>query len=512
MVLRRVFGGRIECILIELESNSMRILMVSSEAVPFAKTGGLADVATGLSKALAAAGHEVALVLPFYRQHIPQDLQGEVVGEVRIDVPGIQLHGKVYESSIPDSSARVFLIDRPNFFDRPGLYVENGRDYGDNSERFLFFSRAAVEVAGSLFDAEIIHANDWQTGLVPALVTQNRERGGRLSRAGTVFTIHNMAFHGQFSSFQMTNTGLDSKYFNWQQLEYYGQLNLLKGGIAMSDLVTTVSPTYAKEICRPEYGYGLDPVLANRGDDLVGILNGVDMDVWNPATDPHIAQPYSVENFENGKAACKAALQQELGLPQNPDAMLLGLISRLTDQKGLDLITKKAAQILQANVQFAFLGTGDPFYEQALCSLQQESPEKVAAVIGFDDALAHRIEAGCDAFLMPSRFEPCGLNQQYSLIYGTPPIVHAVGGLADSVVDTNRHTIDNHTATGFVFDEYDADLFLDTVWRAVGTYLHHRDDWHSVMRNGMSRDSSWANSAAQYVAVYERALARHSNG
>ncbi|MDB4731398.1 glycogen synthase GlgA [bacterium] len=484
----------------------MRIMMVASEAVPFAKTGGLADVATGLSKALVEVGHEVALLMPYYRKHISEDLAGEVVGEVRVDFPGASIDAKVYETTVPDSQVKVFLIDRPSFFDRSGLYVEDGGDYGDNAERFLFFSRAVIEIAKTLFVPDIIHSNDWQTGLIPALVLQDREEQGRLSNVATVFTIHNMAFHGQFSNFQMTNTGMDSRYYNWQQLEYFGSLNLLKGGISMSDMVTTVSPTYAKEICLPEFGYGLDPVLENRGDDLVGILNGVDMNVWNPALDQKIAQQYDYKTHQAGKAACKAALQEELGLPKNPDAMLFGLISRLTDQKGLDLITQKATQILGADIQFAFLGTGDSNYETLLKELQQEFPDKVAAYIGFDDGLAHRIEAGSDAFLMPSRFEPCGLNQMYSLIYGTPPLVHAVGGLADSVIDAQRHTLDNGTGTGFKFDKYDSDIFLETVWRAVGMFKHHKEDWKKLIINGMTLDSSWNRSAQEYVDVYQSAI------
>lgn len=486
----------------------MRIMMVTSEAVPFAKTGGLADVVTGLSKALAELGHEVTIVLPCYRQHIPEALRGAEIGEVRVHFPGTSIDAKVLESRVSDSNVRVLLIDRPNFFDRSGIYVEKGSDYGDNAERFLFFSRAAIEIARTIFVPDVIHSNDWQTGLVPGLVLQDREIRGRLAEVGTIFTIHNMAFHGQFPSLQMMNTGMNARYFNWEQLEYFGHLNLLKGGIAMSDIVTTVSPTYAEEICLPEFGCGLDPVLENRGEDLVGILNGVDMNVWNPELDPHLAESYTYQSYQSGKAACKAALQKELGLPEDPATLLFGLISRLTDQKGLDLITQKAAQILGAHVQFAFLGTGDPFYEKTLLELQANFPEKVAAFIGFDDGLAHRIEAGSDAFLMPSRFEPCGLNQQYSLIYGTPPLVHAVGGLADSVTDAQRFTLDNGTGTGFTFEKYDSELFLETVWRAVGMFHHHQEDWHKLVLNGMTRDSSWKRSAEEYLVAYERAIAK----
>ncbi|TWT58735.1 Glycogen synthase [Thalassoglobus neptunius] len=486
----------------------MRIMMVSSEAVPFAKTGGLADVASGLSNALAEAGNEVVLVMPCYRRFIPEDQRGSVVGEVRIDFPSTTIEATVYETRLPGDLVKVLLIDCPSFFDRSGLYVEGGSDYADNAERFLFFSRAAVELARTLFIPDVIHANDWQTGLIPALVLQSREQGGPLQDVGTVMTIHNMAFQGQFPSWQMMNTGIHPRFFNWRQLEFWGHLNLLKAGIAMADQVTTVSPTYAKEICRPEFGYGLDPVLEYRGDDLVGILNGVDMTVWNPEIDPRIETQYSADTVEEGKARCKAALQTEVGLPEKPEAMLFGMISRLTDQKGLDLITLKAGQFLGANVQLVVLGTGEERHENYLRGLQESHPEKVAAVIGFDDALAHRIEAGADAYLMPSQFEPCGLNQQYSLIYGTPPIVNAVGGLADSVVDTNSETLANGTANGFQFHHYHGDAFLDTVWRAVGLYQHFRDDWRKIVDHGMRKDSSWSGSARNYIDVYERALDR----
>lgn len=486
----------------------MRIMMVTSEAVPFAKTGGLADVASGLSNALADAGQDVTLVMPCYRRLIPEERRGQSVGRVSINFPSGTVSADLLQTKIPGSAVQVLLVDAPCYFDRKSLYVEGGSDYADNALRFMFLSRVAVEIARSIWVPDIIHCNDWQAGLIPGLILHERQLGTPVGQIGTVMTIHNLAFQGIFPDWQMENSGLPHHFFNWQQLEFHTKLNLLKGGIAIADMVTTVSPTYAQEICESENGYALDPVLIHRGEDLVGILNGVDTNVWNPSTDTHLAAQYSVDDVHHGKSQCKAALQRELGLAENSQAMLFGMITRLTDQKGLDLISQKAGQILGANVQFAFLGTGEERYEKYLRELQQSMPHKVAVCTGFDDALAHRIEAGADAYLMPSRFEPCGMNQQYSMIYGTPPIVHAVGGLADSVVDTNAATLANGTATGFVFHEYHADAFLDTFWRAVGHFQHYRQDWDKVVVNGMRRDSSWRASAAQYIQVYQRALSK----
>lgn len=484
----------------------MHVMMVSSEAVPYAKTGGLADVATGLCKALADLGHQVTLVIPCHRRFIPERARGEVVAEVSIDLKHVSMKGGVWRTRLSDSSLDILLIDQPAYFDRDQLYTQNGQDYGDNAERFIFFSRAAFELARTLVRPDVIHANDWQTGLVAALVRHHRESDPRIERLGSVLTIHNMAFHGQFPWWQMELTGLPQQYFNWQQMEYYGHLNLLKTGITMADMVTTVSPTYAREICRPEFGYGLDAALLSRGDALVGILNGVDTDVWNPAVDPHIAARFTPDTVTAGKPECKQALQRELGLHERPEPLLFGMVSRLTDQKGLDLITSKMEEMICADVQFVFLGTGEPWYEEALRQFQHRYPGRVATVIGFDDGLAHRIEAGADAYLMPSRFEPCGLNQQYSLLYGTLPIVHAVGGLADSVVDTTPETLANGTATGFQFFDYHPDAFVAAVWRAVGLFTHYRADWTQVMRHGMLHDSSWRHSAQEYLDVYQRAI------
>lgn len=487
----------------------MRILLVSSEAVPFAKTGGLADVATGLAKALASDGHEVVLALPCYRRHIPEEGRGEKIGQVEVQMRMKRVRADILETTLPDTSLRVWLVDQSNYFDRASLYVEGGFDYADNSERFLFFSRAVLHAARNLyFLPHIIHANDWQTGAIPAIVKEKLRDTEDFRGVGTVFTIHNMAFHGAFPPWDLELTGLPQKLFNWRQMEFYGQLNLLKTGISFADMVTTVSPTYAREICRPEFGCGLDAVLAECGERLVGILNGVDMDAWNPELDPLIPQKYSSDRLQPGKAACKATLQSELGLNVSPKSLLFGMVTRLTDQKGLDLISARVENLLEADTQFAFLGTGDEGYEKLLRELEQRYPGRISATIGFNEKLAHRIEAGSDAYLMPSRFEPCGLNQQYSLLYGTIPIVHATGGLADSVTEATPENLANGTGNGFAFQRYDADAFLNACWRAVGMYQFRQDDWQRMQQIGMTRDWSWNRSGRDYMAVYEQALTR----
>lgn len=486
----------------------MKIVLASSEAVPFAKTGGLADVATGLAKALADLGHHVTLVIPHHRRQVAPSLLVERTStSISVPIADRLVAAGICRSQIPGSRVDVLLIDQPQYFDRPALYTAGGEDYSDNCERFVFFSRAVFEAARACdLRPDILHANDWQTALVPVYLAVEYRNRPEFARTGSVLTIHNIAFQGRYWLWDMRLTGLDWKYFNWRQLEFWGDLSLLKGGIAFSDIVTTVSPTYAREICTPEYGWGLEGVLAERGNDLVGILNGVDVAEWDPATDPHLPQRYSVTDWGQGKAACKAHLQSRFGLYHDPHVPLLTMISRLTDQKGLDLIAAGLHDLLSEGVQVAFLGTGEQRYESFVREAAAMHPRHVAAVIGFDEALAHQLEAGADMFLMPSRFEPCGLNQQYSMRYGTPPIVHRVGGLADSVVDPSQ--TNGQPATGFVFDRYDPGVFLWKTREAIRTYRDH-PAWERIVTNGMQRDCSWRASAAQYVAQYERALARH---
>ncbi|HVJ84040.1 MAG TPA: glycogen synthase GlgA [Caulifigura sp.] len=486
----------------------MRIVFASSEAVPFSKTGGLADVAAGLTKALSAAGHHVTLITPHYPRLFPPDLPRlPTKASIRVDLGGTRVTGHLLRSEFPDSKVDVVLIDQLDYFNRKSLYVQGGHDYHDNAERFLFFSRAVMEAIHRLNLApDVIHTNDWQTGLVPGLVAHEYRRLPGCEQTANIFTIHNMAFQGRFGRETMGLTGLDWGHFNYHEMESYGDLNLLKTGIVFADVVTTVSPTYAKEITRAEFGYGLENTLGVKFDRLMGVLNGVDVTEWNPRIDPHIAQCYDATTVESGKRTCKAALQHELGLTIDPDTLLFGMVSRMADQKGFDLIAARIEDILKANVQFAFLGTGERRYEELVTTLANENPGRIAASLVFDEGLAHRIEAGADAYLMPSRFEPCGLNQQYSLLYGTVPIAHRTGGLADTVVDCRPETIADGSANGFVFDTYDPNSFLTSIWQCVGCFQHDKPLWKLLVQNGMREDRSWKQSAARYAEIYERAV------
>lgn len=489
----------------------MKVLIAASEAVPFAKTGGLADVSTALAKALQADGHDVSLFVPYYplvqsqgpAANYPVESTGQ---DVTIQLGSKQMSGRILRTSLPDSDVTVYLVDQPLYFDRRQLYRENAVDYQDNCERFIFFSRAVMEAARLLdLRPDVIHANDWQTGMLPALLKLEYCRQPEFSKTGSVLTIHNLAFQGQFWHWDMTLTGLDWKHFNWREMEFYGHLNLLKTGMVFADYITTVSPTYAQEIQTKEYGAGLDSVLQHRDDRLVGILNGVDMGEWNPATDPHLAKKYNLKKVSTGKPACKADLQKQMKLPVRADVPLLGMVSRMADQKGFDIIAACIDDLLAEDLQLVFLGTGDDKYEKFLTQLEKKHPQKVAVTVGFDEGLAHRIEAGSDMYLMPSRFEPCGLNQMYSLVYGTVPIVRAVGGLADSVVDASPKNIRAKTANGFSFAKYTGKALRKTVARALSAYSDQRT-WTQLIEAGMSADWSWRRSAERYLDVYQEAI------
>lgn len=490
----------------------LRIVLTSSEAVPFSKTGGLADVVGALAKSLDQLGHDVVLIVPDYtllRQSSPSLPRVSETGlTFTIPMNGQNVTGSVNWTMLPGTDVRVLLIRQPEYFDRRQLYQEQGHGYIDNCARFCFFSRAVMEVCRRmLLRPDIIHCNDWQTGIIPALLNTQYANEPGFERTASIMTLHNMAFQGRFWHFDMPLTGMDWKYFNYHHMEAWGDLNLLKTGIAFADQVTTVSPTYASEICEPEGGYGLEGILRHRRADLVGILNGIDADVWNPETDQLLPAKYSSATLVDGKARCKTYLQNRLKLPQRSDVPLFGMVSRMSDQKGFDLIMGSAERLLSHDVQFAFLGTGDPHYEHQVRDLSRRYPDKVAAEIGFDESLAHQIEGGADSFLMPSRFEPCGLNQMYSLRYGTVPIVRKVGGLADSVSDFDPTSPSVGSANGFVFTEYSRDVFAATVERAIDTW-NAKPVWNQLVNNGMSRDWSWTGSAARYVDVYRTALGR----
>lgn len=483
----------------------MKIVIASSEAVPFSKTGGLADVTSALAKSLSNRGHEVSLFIPHYpriqaaRNCLPLD---RTDNRVEIQLGSKNATANLLWAQLPDSNARVFLVEQPDYFDREGLYGENGKDYPDNCERFVFFSRAVLEFVRRLvLCPDVVHANDWQTGLVPVLLDLEYRSQPAWERTASILTVHNMAFQGVFWHWDMQLTGIDWKYFNWKQMESYGHLNLLKSGIAFANKLNTVSPTYAQEIQTSEAGCGLEGILESRKDDLSGILNGIDDRIWNPETDNLIPSKYSAETVGRGKPQCKAALQSQVGLAVRDDVPLFGIVSRMTDQKGFDLIDEIAEELLSRELQLVILGTGEPAFEERFAALASHHPESIATIVGFDETLAHQIEAGCDFFLMPSRYEPCGLNQMYSLAYGTIPIVRRVGGLADSVVDSTETNISNGTATGFVFDEYDSGELLAQIDRALLCYAKS-DLRMRLIDTGMRKDWTWNASALEYEKLY----------
>jgi starch synthase len=478
----------------------MRVLFCTSEAVPFAKTGGLADVSGALPQALAAAGCDVRVVLPRYGTISLGGLTR--AGSVEASVAGTPLGGTMYEGRLPAGDVPVWLVDRPEYFDRPALYGEDGRDYPDNLARFTFFTRAVLAwLDAQAWRPDVIHCNDWQASLIPVMIA-----AGGAGPAATLLTIHNLAYQGLFPAAEFAVTGLPPSLFTMSGMEFWGQVNVLKGGIVFATLLSTVSETYAAEIQTPEFGAGLDGVLRDRRTDVYGILNGVDYSAWDPAADPLIPARYSRTNLQ-GKAACKRALQQEFGLQERPGAPLIGMVTRLVDQKGLDLVAATVDETLAAGAQFVLLGTGDPQYHALFGELTARRPSEVGVRLGFDNRLAHWIEAGADMFLMPSRYEPSGLNQLYSLRYGTIPVVRRTGGLADSIVDATPAALADGTATGFVFNDPTPAGLLGAMGRALQAFADP-PVWRRIQDTGMRADFSWAKSAAQYRRLYDLAAAR----
>ena len=486
----------------------MRALLVASEATPFAKTGGLADVVGSLPAALERAGCEVSLVIPAHREVFSKGIEFESTG-MSFDVPigTRRLQARILRARLPGSPCPVFLVANDDCFDRPTLYG-GAEDYPDNAERFIFFSRAALEFVARQDEAyDIIHCHDWQTGLIPAYRRLLPQSWPTLARARTVMTIHNMAYQGLFWHWDMLLTGLDWKYFNWQQMEFYGQLNLLKTGIVFADAISTVSPTYAREIQGPVGGCGLEGVLASRSDVLTGIVNGVDTAAWNPRADPHLPRPYTADDFAEGKFAAREALAARLGGPGGDSVPLVAFVGRLVEQKGVDLLIEMLGRMAGGGrARFMVLGTGDAGHEEALRRAAAAYPGAVDVVIGFDEGLAHLVQAAADIMLVPSRFEPCGLTQLYALRYGTIPVVRATGGLVDTVVDTTPETLRAGTASGFVFEAYESQALEHALLRAIDAHVN-RDLWSGLVRRVMGQDWSWDASAAEYLALYRRTCA-----
>ncbi|MDD1624217.1 MAG: glycogen synthase GlgA [Methylococcaceae bacterium] len=473
-----------------------KILFVTSEAHPLIKTGGLADVCGSLPKALADLSQDIKLIIPNY-QALKTSENVRFLCSIRVDNRNIN----ILETRMPDSHVIVWLVDYPAYYNYPGNpYVdEQGESWPNNAERFGLFCRIAVEAAMDRvhqdWKPDIVHCNDWQTGLVPALLSL--EHG----RPSTVFTIHNMAYQGLFPGSTAAVLNLPGKLWHPAGLEFHDMLSFIKGGLVYADYITTVSPTYALEIQTPELGYGLEGLLDHRKEFLGGIINGIDLDQWNPETDPYITQHFSAATL-NKKQLNKYELQRRFSLPDNERIPLFGLIGRLVEQKGIDLILECLPEMITMDMQFVLLGSGDKDFEKQLQKLAHLYPDKISITIGYDESLAHLIEAGADIFLMPSRFEPCGLNQMYSQRYGTIPIVRKTGGLADTVVDTLPETLANHTASGIVFNEASSGSLLEAIKRAMILYSSP-DTWKKMQSNAMKKDFSWQSSAEQYLALYE---------
>ncbi|MBP8273514.1 MAG: glycogen synthase GlgA [Acidobacteria bacterium] len=479
----------------------LHVLMVSSEVAPWAKTGGLADVLGGLPASLVRHGHAVTVVLPRYRGINPgtADVRaGEVIlGTVRYPV--------AWHVRQEQAGVRTVFVDCPVLFDRAGLYGSGGQDFADNADRFAVLAAAALDFAER--DAgpapSVVHAHDWQAGLVPVLLRTQPRRWPRLSRAGLVFTIHNLAYQGRFPKDIVPRFGLDWQVFTMEGAEFWNELSYLKGGIAYSDYVTTVSPRYAEETLTPAFGYGFEGALTALGDRYIGILNGIDPDVWNPGTDVLLPAHFSADDL-SGKRECKRALLNLFQLPQGDDALarpVVAMVSRLVAQKGLDWVHEASDELMSLDATWIIVGTGDRTYEQMWQTLRDRHPSRVGVFFGFDEARAHLAEAGADLFLMPSKFEPCGLNQMYSLRYGTVPVVHGVGGLDDTI---RGYRPNSRHANGFKFSGGSASSLVATLRQALRLY-HNPPQWARLMAEGMSDDHSWDQAAREYVKVYKRA-------
>jgi starch synthase len=482
---------------------SLDIVWVAAEMAPFSKTGGLGDVAGALPKALAARGHRVLAVSPRYK-NVPE--ARELPIQTVVNLFGTDHTIKYFV--LDRDGVRWVLVDNPCFH-RSGIYGDERGAYGDNLFRYTLLSRAAIEAAvrvpvggRPLGNRVLFHANDWHTGLLPVILDAVYRPAGRFIGAGVVLGLHNLGHQGTASSDEFAGLDLAPRW--WPTLDMGGRLNPLKAGIVASDALVAVSPTYSKQI-QIDHGFGLEGVLRMRSDWLVGILNGIDAS-WDPSTDPHLPARYDASEL-SGKAACKAGLQREMGLPVRPDVPLFGLIGRLDPQKGLDLVEQVAPWLLTQDVQIVMLGSGASRYEDLFRRMVAEVPHRARAKIGFDEGLAHRIEAGADLFLMPSRFEPCGLNQMYSMRYGTVPIVHATGGLADTVVTVDPS---HEQGTGWAFREYNAESFIQAMTFALLTFRRFPAAWRRIQHAGMTTDFSWNRSAALYENVYERVLERRA--
>lgn len=486
------------------QAPALRILFVVSEAHPLIKTGGLGDVAGSLPQALTKLGCDVRILLPAYPACVER--AGTLKSVASLSIPGSVDQVTLLAGRLPGTRVKIWLVDYPPAFDRTGNpYLDpDGRPWDDNAERYALLARVATAIAQKraklAWQPDVVHCHDWQTGLVPALLAQEARR------PASVFTIHNLAYQGLFPHSTFVHLGLPPSLWAFDALEFHGLLSFIKGGLVYADKLTTVSPTYADEIQTPAFGGGLDGLLRHRAADLVGILNGIDERTWNPAKDPHLVARYSPRRL-SAKADNKQALQRTFGLPVSVDIPLVGMAGRLVEQKGIDQVLLALPALMQRPVQIVVLGSGEARYEQALQAFAAQHADKIRVRIGYDEALAHQIEGGADMFLMPSRFEPCGLNQLYSLRYGTVPIVRRVGGLADTVVDASASTLAAGSATGIAFDGDDAADLLTAMDRALTLY-QAKAVWTQLVQNGMAQDFSWDASARRYLDLYTRIARR----
>ncbi len=479
----------------------LHVVFAASEMVPYMKTGGLADVIAALPKALVARGHRVTVFLPRYgRIAFPP---GEFAGSVHVPVDAVHRSAGFYRTRNADGVDIVF-VEHPDFFDRPYPYGADNTDYGDNRLRVAFFARSVCEYFRSRGERpDLFHAHDWHAGLLPVYLKAFYWNDPTLFRSPSVFTIHNVAYQGVFGLDTIGAIGLPWNLGTADALEYHGNVSYMKGGVMFAEQVTTVSPQYAREIQTPDMGYLMDGPLRARGGDLVGILNGVDYDEWSPEADTHIAENYSAADL-SGKAACRADLLRSMGLPEFPDLPIVGVTSRLVHQKGFDYVVGAWYDLLQRPMRFVVLGSGESAVEEGFSTLAARAPDRFAVRIGYDTALAHKIEAGSDMFLMPSRFEPCGLTQMYSLRYGTVPVVRSTGGLVDTVEPWDAAA---GTGTGFRFDAADGTAVIWALDQALAAYKD-KAAWRRLQQNGMARDFSWQRSAQAYEELYRRAMAK----
>ncbi len=477
----------------------MRVLFVTAEAYPLAKTGGLADVSRALPLALRRRGHDVRLLMPGYPRAYVRIENPRIVAKIE-PILGVS-DATLIAGRFPDADLPVWLIDSPSLFRREGgLYQDSqGRDWPDNALRFAFLAHVAAKLAMGIpkigWSPDVVHANDWHAGLLPLLLSLEKE-----PKPSTVFTTHNMAFQGNFPVSWLPKIGIPEEHFCAEGVEFYGQVSFLKAGLTYADRVTTVSPTYAAEILTPEFGCGMEGILRDRGDKFIGILNGIDDNLWNPATDACLPRTYRDSDI-SGKRACKTALQSEFGLTVSPDAPLIGFVSRITHQKMADVILEALPWIAEQDAQFVAVGEGDPKMEAAFEQAKEMYSGRVAVTIGYDEPLAHKLQAASDILLAPARFEPCGLTQLYALRYGTLPIVRRTGGLADTVTDATATSIAERLATGFVFDEVDRESLEEAIARALALYREPLT-WRRLQLQAMGQDFSWDASAARYSALY----------